>query len=176
MPIWHQALTSNTPSWCSFESVHPVLADAHYLRTRDEDERLRRARMEVERRLQMACQSPIRSEHSRRRLHGVVAGALPAPQLPDWDRVASPKKDSSSSAKPQWRPVSPSGRTEALTAATPKFSSRVLTKQVHLQAQATVQANVRLMFHLTSCKESKSESTMRGPTQCRLLLGPPLRH
>lgn len=128
----------------SFERVHPALADAHYLRTRDEDERLRTARMEVERLLHMAWQSAPWTERNSRRLPVLGAVALPALQLPDWDRVAAPQTDSPAFAQPHGRPVSTDRKTEAVTAlASP--GSRVGAELVQVQIlQPTAQHEVHV--------------------------------
>ena len=122
--------------------MHPALADVHYLRTWKENERLRSARMEVERVLHMACQSNTKTANSTRRMPSVGAQALLALQLPDWDRVASPRANSPASAKLRWMPVSPHNNTDAVTApASP--GSRAVAQVSQLQhQQSTAQAEV----------------------------------
>ena len=127
---------------CSFERVHPAVADVHYLRTWEENERLRSARMEVERVLHIACQLNTKTANSTRRMPSVGDQALPALQLPDWDRIASPRANSPASAKLRWMPVSPHSKTDAVTApASP--GSRVVAQVSQLQhQQPTAQAKV----------------------------------
>ena len=92
----------------SFERVHPALADAHHLRTRAENERLQAA--------QQATQAhSMAGERTHRKRHAAAdsaaAGAPPALQLPDWDRVVSPDRLGPGSAGGQaWRPASPAGK------------------------------------------------------------------
>ena len=90
---------------CSFERLHPALADAHHLRTKAENERLQQAAAQAAQRHSLCAQRTPRTRA------GSSSSRVPPPQqLPDWDRVVSPDKLRLGSAGQAWRPVSPTGK------------------------------------------------------------------